>query len=130
MKFMSKKRTLLGIFSLSAILLPVVCSAQDLNLESSTFSTIVSYIVDILNLLIPVLIGVAFLFFFWGLSKFILSGSGSQADRKKGKDYMLWGILALFILVSFRAIISIVATDLGIKNPNNTSQSWTPRLPQ
>jgi hypothetical protein len=99
------------------LLLPVIVSAEGVDLTTSTTSTfydVVMYIVDLLQILNPILSAIAFIVFFWGLSKFILNGSGNQAELKKGKDYMMWGILALFILISFGAIVSMVASELEI----------------
>jgi SNF family Na+-dependent transporter len=87
--------------------------AFSLSAAGQNFATVIDYILELIYILIPILSILAFLLFFWGLSKFILS-SGNTADIEKGRNYMLWGILALFILLSFRAIISLVSTDLGI----------------
>ena len=75
-----------------------------------TFKEIAVSVLSFIRLLVPVLSTAAFIVFFWGLSKFILN-SGNEADIRKGKDYMLWGILALFILLTFRAIITLVAGE-------------------
>ncbi|MBI4155776.1 MAG: hypothetical protein HY507_00910 [Candidatus Zambryskibacteria bacterium] len=84
-----------------------------LSAAGQTFGGVIAYILGIIDVLNPILFALAFLFFFWGLSKFILS-SGNQADIQKGKNYMLWGILVLFILLTFRSIISIVSTELEL----------------
>ena len=68
------------------------------------------YVLSLIYILIPILFGLAFVVFFWGLSKFILN-SGNKDEIKKGKDYIMWGILALFILISFRGIISFLAGE-------------------
>ena len=73
--------------------------------------SLVGYLLSITNVLIPILFALAFIVFFWGVSKFILNSNGSQAEVQKGKNYMMWGILALFILVSARAILTIVSND-------------------
>ena len=83
------------------------------SLKDSTFKDIIDEVKGIIDILLPILVAVALIVFFWGLSKFILH-SGNQADLEKGKNYMLWGILALFILLSYKAIVSLVATDLDI----------------
>ena|SRR3989344_2950652 len=90
----------------------------------TNFKTVIDYVLELIYMLIPILSILAFLLFFWGLSKFILS-SGNAADVEKGRTYMLWGILALFILLSFRAIISLVAGDFGLGDA-----TVEPRLPE
>ena len=113
------------------------------NLSNSTFAGVIGYIISIISVLEPILFALAFIGFFWGLSKFILNGSGNQAELKKGKDYMMWGILALFILMSYSAIISIVTNEFEIgngktkpqlpttsANSNINYQPYNPTLPQ
>ena len=90
--------------------IPAVAFAQ-LNL-SADFSAFISSILNIIAYLIPILFALAFLVFFWGLSKFILH-SGNEADVTKGKNYMLWGILALFLLVTSLAIVKFLMGELG-----------------
>ena len=91
------------------------------SLASSNFQGVVYYVLNLINLLIPILFAFALLFFFWGLSKFILS-AGNQAENEKGKNYMLWGVLVLFILFSFRGIIGLVSNEL-FDNPAPDAQS-------
>ncbi len=97
-----------------ALLLPATSYAWSLGVNTdSTFKSFIEELLGLIQLIIPILFMLAFIFFFWGLSKFILN-SGSKDGVEKGKSYMLWGILALFILVTFRAIVGLIASDLGI----------------
>ena len=82
--------------------------AQLFQLAGQNFTGVIGYILSIVQILNPLLFIVALLTFFWGLSKFILS-SGNAVEVQKGKSYMLWGILVLFILLSFMAIIKLVS---------------------
>ena len=49
----------------------------------------------------------------------ILTNMPLEPDKKlkEGRNYMMWGILALFILVSYMAIIGIVAGELDFNAP-------------
>lgn len=91
---------------------PILTSAFSLGVSNNTtIGTTITYITEIVDLAIPILSALAFIVFFWGLSKFILN-SNKQAEIENGKTYMMWGILALFILVSFGAIIGLIKGDL------------------
>ena len=92
---------------------PVFVLAQSINLSGSTFADIMMYLNATLRLINPLLFSIIFIVFFWGLSKFILN-SDSEEEIRKGKNYMMWGIIVLFILISFRAIISLITSDLGL----------------
>lgn len=91
------------------------CITGNYSLIGADFKCTIYRIISLINLLIPIMFGSALIVFFWGLSKFILN-SGSPAEVTKGKSYMIWGVLALFVLVSVRAIIGILATNLEIGN--------------
>ena len=112
------KKNIFIFTSLAVVLIPTVTMA-DFDLGSLNFKTFIDEILSVINIIIPILFSLAFIVFFWGLSKFILH-SNNAADIEKGKSYMLWSILALFTLLTFRAIISLVATDLDIGNGNTT----------
>jgi hypothetical protein len=100
---------------------PSLTGAFSLFDSGNNFKTVVLEVLSVLGLAIPLLFAMAFVVFFWGLSKFILH-SDSKADIDKGKDYMFWGVIALFVLVSFRAIISLISSDLGLGNSTGAPQ--------
>lgn len=106
------------------LILPTLTFGQGFSLgvkNDTTFGTTIFYIKEIVDLTIPLLVTAAFIVFFWGLSKFILN-SNKQTEIENGKTYMMWGVLALFILLSFRAIIGFIGGDLfgnGSTDPNS-----------
>ncbi len=74
------------------------------------------------------LITAAFLFFFYGLIVFIygrLSNKGEMSQIAKGKQFMLWGLIALFVMVSVwgivrfaQGLLNLNATPVTIKKVN------------
>ena len=74
----------------------------------------------LINLLFPVVGGLALLYFFWGLAKFILA-AGDEEAREKGKSIMIWGIVALFIIVSVWGLVAWLGTLLGIEAGSNVT---------
>ena len=68
---------------------------------------LISFAGDVLNRLIPVLIAVALVVFFWGLIQYIRTHKG-------GKDIMIAGLVGLFIMVSVWGIIRIAQNTLGV----------------
>ncbi len=78
----------------------------------------------VLGAAIPVIKSLAFLVFIWGLVKFIFRVGGDENAVKDGKKLMLWGLIALFILVSFDAIIDFATKDFELGN-----QRVYPQLP-
>ncbi len=90
----------------SLLALPVVSFAQEL----TGLQGWVRGLAQIINLAVPIIFTLAVLAFFWGLALYIFS-----ADKSKGKDIMIWGIIALFVMVSVWGIINFIQQNLGIE---------------
>lgn len=105
-------KTKIHLFSIYiALSVPIVSNAA-FGLADSNFKGVVGEAVSILNLIIPILAIGSFIVFFWGVTKFVINSSNDK-ELIKGKTYMKWSILVLFILISYRTIISLVTSDLG-----------------
>lgn len=65
--------------------------------------------------------------FFWGLVKFI-SSAGNEADREKGKQFILWGILAFVVIVSTWGLVWFLqqSTGVGPGNPIYRDKTGAP----
>ncbi len=107
----------IGIFLFVIFLsVPNIASAQFLQglfgcpVPPQNFSEVVCIFVDILLLLVPLLVGIALLVFFWGIVKFIKS-AGSETARDDAKNIMFWGIIALFVMVSIWGIVQFFFQD-------------------
>ena len=66
------------------------------------------------NLATPIVVALALLGFFWGLAVYIFQ-SGSDDKRKKGLSIMIWGIIALFVMLSIFGIINALQSTLGVQ---------------
>jgi heme/copper-type cytochrome/quinol oxidase subunit 2 len=71
---------------------------------------VVRLLINLINPLIVVVAGLALLVFIWGLVKFIAE-SGDAKSHADGKKLMIWGVIALFVMVSFLGIIQFFYTD-------------------
>lgn len=109
--------TTVGIAITSLTLSPLVSFAQsDASACSNSFNTIADifvYLVCVLNAAaIPLIITVALIMFFAGIVKFI-ANSDDETKRKEGRQFMLWGIIALFVMLSIWGILQILANTFG-----------------
>jgi len=68
---------------------------------------------NLINLATPIVVALALLYFFWGLAKYILA-SGDAVDAAKGRDMMIWGIIALFVMVSVWGVVGLLGDTLSI----------------
>lgn len=76
---------------------------------------VINVIGSLVTQLTPLVVALALLFFFWGLAMFILA-AGDKDKKDKGKAVMVWGVIALFIMVSVWGIISVVRETFGLQN--------------
>ena len=77
-------------------------------------NTLVTSLGNIVELLIPIAFAVALLFFFWGLAQYILA-AGSDEAKAQGKNMMIWGVIALFVMASVWGIVAFIGQALGIQ---------------
>ena len=82
----------------------------------------------IINILIPAMMALAVLAFFWGLVKYIASAS-DEAAKEGGKTLMIWGMIALFIMVALWGILGWVQGTLGITGTLSSGTAPTFNIP-
>ncbi|MCK9352134.1 MAG: hypothetical protein WCT49_02790 [Candidatus Paceibacterota bacterium] len=109
-----------SLFVLGAFLTPAIALGQTSNVTKDAGGLINLFGVIVAQL-IPIASMLAILFFFYGLAVYILK-AGDPEKAAEGKSIMIWGILALFVMVSIYGIIGFLqrstGTDEGaISNP-------------
>lgn len=78
----------------------------------------------IVQALIPIVIGLGVLVFLWGVLKYVLNSS--DAGKAEGRTFMLWGIIALFVMVSVWGLVNILRDSLEL----NTNTPTAPAIPK
>ncbi len=109
------KKALKVLPSLS-VLLPGIALAQNF----AWFTNIVTSLGKIVNALIPIAVSLALLVFIWGLAQFILA-SGDEGAKDEGKRRMIWGVVALFCIVSIWGIIAVMQNIFGVTASTQTT---------
>ncbi len=61
--------------------------------------------------IIPLIFAAAFMFFLWGVMKFIMAND--SAKKEEGKKFIIAGMIGLFVMTSIWGIVSIVSRTLG-----------------
>jgi len=70
----------------------------------------------ILNPIISVIFGIAFMFFLWGIVEYFWQSDSDEA-RTKGTNHILWGLIGMFIMFTAFAILRIIANTIGADVP-------------
>ncbi len=99
---------------LSALLLalPLAASAQTLQ----PLANLIGAIARLVGALVPILITMALVAFFWGLVRYLFSKDGEKG-LAGAKNLMIWGLVSLFVMVSVWGIVRLAQDALGV-NPN------------
>ena len=115
-----------GLFHTSCIILhtlffffPIIASAQiriyDTPNTNLNFTTFANKLSGIANVAIPFLIGVALVVIIWGIFRYV-THAGDSEKVAEGRKTVIYGILALFMMLSFWGFVMIITRSLGI-NP-------------
>jgi len=102
---------------------PAIGFAAEANL--SGVQKLVDSVGGIINSLLPVLFALALVYFFWGLIVFIRA-AGDAKKVEEGRGIMIYGIIALAVMVSVYGLIGWLQTTLGIQP---TTQIQLPGIP-
>ncbi len=99
-----KKYTLVG---LALLALPFLANAQP------SIQSMLQAVGSILSSLVSVAIGLAVVLFLFGVLKYVNSGDdeGSRADARQ---LMIWGIVALFVMVSVTGLVQLLSSTTQI----------------
>lgn len=108
--------------------LPLVAAAQQANLNY--IGSLILGIRNLLDITIPLLIGLALVFFFYGLVQYIRKpgGGGEHGGGTDGKKIMIAGLVGLFLMVSVWGLVRLAQNVLGIDS-NASNEIKVPKIP-
>jgi hypothetical protein len=89
-----------------SVLLPAFASAQ-------TLLNTLALVNTFLNALIGLFITLAIVVFFWGLIRYLTNLKGGEGG-KEGIQIMLWGVVAIFVMVSIWGIIRLLQSTFRV----------------
>ena len=104
--------------------LPGLAFAQASGQIGYLFRQILEFVANTIAFLGPVLISLALLAFFWALIQFLFN---KDAKAEESKQYLLWSIIILFVMVSIWGIVRFIQQNLGIRD--GLDQTNIPRVP-
>ncbi len=80
----------------------------------------------LLNSIIPLLITVGVIYFIWGIVQYVIADN--EESKEKGKGKMMWGLVGLFVIVTFWGLIQVIQTSTDTENvdPDTLLQDIVP----
>jgi len=86
----------------------------------SNFKDLVNKVVICyLKYIIRVLVAIAVIIFLFGVFKFIIY-SDNLEDKKKGKNFMIWGVIGIFVMVSLWGLVNVFRSTFKLDNTTYT----------
>lgn len=83
-------------------------------MTENTFLDFYVWLSDIINIyIIPILVSIGLIVFLWGILKYVSSGDDEE-KRNSGRNFMLYGVVGLFIMVSVWGLVAIINRTFGI----------------
>jgi FtsH-binding integral membrane protein len=62
---------------------------------------------------IPLLFALATVGFMWGVIQMVINPEDAE-KRKQGKQYMMWGLIGLFVMISIWGLVTIFTNTFNI----------------
>jgi len=101
--------------------LPFLASAQSVNYLTDLLNGIKS----LLDQLVVVLVALAVVWFIWNVIQYTIAED--EDKKKKAKSQMIWGIVAIAVIVSIWGLVGILQNIFGVTN--NQSQQVRQLVP-
>ncbi len=79
---------------------------------AATLPGFILWAVQIMNYLVWAMMTLSLLFFLYGVFMLMFVGGANEESRTKGKKFMLWGILSLFVMVSVWGLVGVLKNSL------------------
>lgn len=71
-----------------------------------------SFILHIINaVIVPLIFAVAFLTFIWGIFQYFIAAD--EEKRKKGREFVIYGIIGLFLMTAVWGVVSVFLGTFG-----------------
>lgn len=69
----------------------------------------------LIDVALPLIIGIAVLLFLWGLVQYILKADDAEA-RASARSLMIWGVVIIFVMVSLWGLVNLLDSVFGLED--------------
>ncbi len=108
---------LVGTFGLNATApsLDTVAASSETCPMGNNFGDFLKYITCLINsAVIPLIFALATVMFIWGVVQFFIIGANEEAKREQGKQFIIWGVIALTVMISIWGLVGIVGGTFNL----------------
>lgn len=76
-------------------------------ISDPSFACVASFVTDMVNQLVIVLIGIGLLVFIWGLVQYVIA-AGDEEKVKEAKRFIVFGLIAFFVMMSVWGLTNLI----------------------
>ena len=113
----TKKQFAKNFLSAMYFLAPALALAQGTG--SGTIGGILVIVRQIIEAFIPIIFGLAFIVFLWGMYKYI--SAADEGGKEEGRNLIIYGIIGLFVMVAVWGLVKVIDETFQI-DENETFQ--------
>lgn len=74
---------------------------------------VLTILTDFFFNIVPILMSLAVLVFFWGIVKFI-SQAGDERAVEEGKGFIIYGLIGIFVIITLWGIVGFLQESFGL----------------
>ena len=111
------------VFTSAFLLTPFVAFAADPDLNK--LQQLLKAFGNLIDTAVPIIFALAVLGFLYGLAVYILGGA---TNHEKGKNIMIWGVIALTVMAAVWGLVNFVASSFGL-TPGESAPGLTGIVP-
>jgi uncharacterized membrane protein len=78
----------------------------------TTYQEVVELVINFINILIPALFAVVFIFFIWKVIDSWIIHAGDEVKRTEGRKYAISAVIAFVVMVSAWGIVAMIKQSL------------------
>jgi|SRR3989344_2179547 len=108
-----------GIALAVVLLLPIISFAA-----ITDFKSLVNKIIENINYLMVLVVGLAVFVFTWGIFKYFVAGA-NEKKVEEARNVLIYGLLGIFIMLSVWGLVNILINTFGF---TATTQPTIPRF--
>ncbi len=112
-KHLQTRHLFVPIATLASVISPFVTCAIGLNLSMAT-SYKMKFIYLINQIVLPVIVSIAFITFVWGIYSYFIAGGASPDKRGEGAKFIMYGVIGFAIIFSVWGLVALFSNFFGL----------------
>ncbi|PIQ68528.1 MAG: hypothetical protein COV91_03680 [Candidatus Taylorbacteria bacterium CG11_big_fil_rev_8_21_14_0_20_46_11] len=89
---------------------------------------VIAAVQDLIYFIMPIVVTLAVLVILWGIFGYVMHGD-EEEKRTQGKQFIIWGIIGLFVMLSIWGLVNVLKSTFSLKNDPPSAMPMLPAIP-